>query len=302
MSHKLKIKQVDLSGVQQDNTKSRFLVIDSNGNISWNDSPVSEGSITYTNPNPIETQIGGIPVGQTFLNNTMQEMWDMLLYPYLIPTFTSFTVSGPAYLEVGESLPANLSFTWESDRDSNVQPGSIEIYDAVDTLISGQNSDSANSLITSHTYGVPVRLTEYGSYTWTIQGENTQSLQYTETASKAWWWSLYWGESSSSEYPTEEFIKDLANIQVRQNKNGSFWFPPTGYKYLAIPAVYGVPSTIYYQGLPVALADSDDGYYLGIGNMTYTQISITNSYGATTLYNVFRSKHPLVDAITLVVS
>jgi len=39
MSHKIKIKQVDLSGVTQDNTKTRFLAIDSNGNLSWNDSP-----------------------------------------------------------------------------------------------------------------------------------------------------------------------------------------------------------------------------------------------------------------------
>lgn len=43
MSHKLKIKQVDLSGVTQDNSKTRFLVIDSSGNLSWNDSPSGGG-------------------------------------------------------------------------------------------------------------------------------------------------------------------------------------------------------------------------------------------------------------------
>lgn len=44
MSHKIKIKQVDLSGVTQDNTKTRFLVIDPSGNISWNDSPQTGSS------------------------------------------------------------------------------------------------------------------------------------------------------------------------------------------------------------------------------------------------------------------
>ena len=44
MSHKIKIKQVDLSGVTQDNTKTRFLAIDSNGNLSWNDSPQTGSS------------------------------------------------------------------------------------------------------------------------------------------------------------------------------------------------------------------------------------------------------------------
>ena len=43
MSHKLKIKQVDLSGVTQDNSKTRFLVIDSSGNLSWNNSPGGGG-------------------------------------------------------------------------------------------------------------------------------------------------------------------------------------------------------------------------------------------------------------------
>jgi hypothetical protein len=38
MTHKVKIKQVDLSGVNQDNTKTRFLVIDSGGNLSWRSS------------------------------------------------------------------------------------------------------------------------------------------------------------------------------------------------------------------------------------------------------------------------
>jgi hypothetical protein len=37
MSHKIKIKQVDLSGVTQDNSKTRVLVIDSSGNLSWSD-------------------------------------------------------------------------------------------------------------------------------------------------------------------------------------------------------------------------------------------------------------------------
>ena len=44
MPHKIKIKQVDLSGVTQDNTKTRFLAIDANGNLSWNDSPQTGSS------------------------------------------------------------------------------------------------------------------------------------------------------------------------------------------------------------------------------------------------------------------
>lgn len=302
MSHKLKIKQVDLSGVQQDNTKTRFLVIDSNGNLYWNDSGVAPGNITYTNSNPIESALGGIGVGQTFLNKTMQEMWDMLLYPYLAPAFSSFSLVAANPLEVGQALPATLNFSWESSQDANVQAGSINISDVTGTIISGQNSDSSSSSVTSHTYSVPVQLTSYGSYTWTIQGQNTQGAFYSASTTRNWWWRVFWGTSSSTAMPTESFIKGLANSQLRSTRVFNYNFAANDYKYLALPATYGVPTSIYYQGLPFALADAADGYTLGSGNITYTQVSITNSYGITETYNVFRSKNPLVGAVTLVVS
>lgn len=302
MSHKLKIKQVDLSGVQQDNSQTRFLVIDGNGNLSWNNSPVSPGSVTYTNANPIETPLGGIQVGQTFLNSTMQQMWDMLLYPYLAPAFTTFFMNGPTVLEVGQALPATLQFTWDSVRDSNVQPGSVNIADPVNTIINGQNSDSSTSSVTSHTYAIPIKLTTFGSYSWTIQGQNTQGATYTSNTGRNWWWRVFWGTSSSTALPNESFIEALSNSSLASSRTGSYAFQPNNYKYLAIPAAYGVPTSIYYQGLPFALADSADGYNLGSGNITYTQVSITNSYGITTTYNVFRSKNPLVGAVTMLVS
>ena len=302
MSHKLKIKQVDLTGVQQDNAKTRFLVIDANGNLSWNDSPVSPGSVTYTNANPIESPLGGIGVGQTFLNKTMQEMWDMLLYPYLAPSFSIFTVATANPLEVGQALPATLNFTWNSVRDANVQAGSINISDVTGTIINGQNSDSATSAVTSHTYVTPVKLTSYGTYAWTIQGQNTQGAFYSSATTRSWWWRVYWGTSSSTSMPTEPFIKALASTGLKGSRVFNYDFAANDYKYLALPAAYGVPTSIYYQGLPFALADSADGYTLGSGNITYTQVSITNLYGITETYNVFRSKNPLVGAVTMVVS
>ena len=302
MSHKLKIKQVDLSGVQQDNSQTRFLVIDGNGNLSWNNSPVSPGSVTYTNSNPIESPLGGIQIGQTFSNKTMQEMWDMLLYPYLAPAFSLFYVDAPSPLEVGQSLSATLTFTWNSVRDSNVQPGSISVSDATGTVINGQNSDSSTSTVTSHTYPTPIKLTTFGSYSWNIQGQNTQGSIYSNSTTRNWWWRIFWGTSSSTALPTESFIEGLADSQLKSSRTGTYQFAANNYKYLAIPSAYGVPSSIYYQGLPFALADAVDGYTLGSGNVTYTQVSITNSYGITQIYNVFRSKNPLVGAVTMVVS
>lgn len=299
MSHKLKIKQVDLSGVTQDNAKTRFLVIDSNGNLSWsNDVSGGGASITYTNLTPIQSALGGITVGQTFNGATMQQMWDYLLYPYLNPAFSSFGVSGASVLEVGDALPTSLTFSWNSTQDSNVSPNSIVITDTTGTLLTGQPADGSNS----HTYGSAVSLNTYGSYTWSISGTNTLNGTYASSLTKYWFWKVYWGTSSSTSTPTASFVKNLTNGQLLGGKAGTYSFSANDYKYLAIPASYGVPGSIYYNGLPFALADSGDGYSSGGGNITYLPISITNDFGQTTTYNVFRSKNPLVGAVSMIVS
>ena len=298
MSHKIKIKQVDLSGVTQDNSKTRFLVIDSSGNLSWSDDVGGAGSITYTNLTPIQSALGGITIGQTFNAATMQQMWDYLLYPYLSPAFTGFSVSGDSVLEVGNSLPTTLTFSWTSSQDGNVSPNSIEVTDGTGTLLSGQPSDGSDS----HTYGTAVSRTTYGTYTWNISGENTLNGTYATSLTKYWFWKVFWGTSSSTSTPNAAFVQALTNGQLLGGRTNTYSFNANDYKYLAIPASYGVPASIYYNGLPFALADSGDGYTSGGGNITYLPISITNDYGQTTTYNVFRSKNPLVGAVSMIVS
>lgn len=74
MSHKIKIKQVDLSGVTQDNAKTRVLVIDSLGNLSWSDAISGTGG-------------GGGTVG--VLNNSTSILPDTSLFNFS----SDFTVS-----------------------------------------------------------------------------------------------------------------------------------------------------------------------------------------------------------------
>ena len=298
MSHKLQIKQVDLSRVAKDESKVRFLVIDVDGNVYWNDSPGGL-SLTYTNAEPVPVTLGGVVAGQTFNNVSMQDMWTNLLYPYQTPAFTSFSVSGTSPLEVGESLPATLTFSWQTDHDANVNPNSIVISDVpIGTLLSGLPSDGSSS----YTYAIPVKRTTTGSYQWTITGYNTHGGTYVAHASKNWYWRVFWGTSASTAMPIESFIEGLLNTPLKSSRVGVYQFLGNDYKYLAIPNSYGVPTSIIYNGLPFALADSTDGYMLGSGNITYTQVSIQNANLQTETYNVFRSKNPLVGAVSMTVS
>ena len=66
--------------------------------------------VTYTNPTPTITALGGIPVGATFEDKTMKEMWDSLLYPELNPSlgnpYNSLSSTYTGLYEVGIVIPS----------------------------------------------------------------------------------------------------------------------------------------------------------------------------------------------------
>ena len=67
----------------------------------------SSASSFFQNNNPTPTTIGGIVSGSTFSNpKTMQEMFDLLLYPYIPQTVS---LSGGNNREFGSSILTSLS-------------------------------------------------------------------------------------------------------------------------------------------------------------------------------------------------
>jgi len=72
------------------------------------------GADLYTNPDPTPITVGGIPAGSSFLNDTMTEMWDALLYPELFPALTppsnAFALAQAGLHEIAEVVAA-LNFT-----------------------------------------------------------------------------------------------------------------------------------------------------------------------------------------------
>jgi len=116
------------------NNISAMLVPTSNGTWTLTTSAAGSGgggSVTYMNPNPIPVTQGGFPAGMTFPTpQTMQQMWDGFLYPYLYPAFSSFLINGQANLiEVGIALNGNKTFNWGISNASNLQANSIAIRD-----------------------------------------------------------------------------------------------------------------------------------------------------------------------------
>ncbi len=77
--------------------------------------------VEYTNLTPTITALGGIPVGATFNNKTMTEMWNALLYPELFPALVNpsntFTANTSGVFETGSTIPS-ITFSATFNRGS----------------------------------------------------------------------------------------------------------------------------------------------------------------------------------------
>ena len=84
--------------------------------------------IQYTNSTPVPTAIGGVKSGTTFNKTPINDVLDMLLYPYQNPSFGSFTIDGQSSgsFELGHTYPSgNKLFTWNIVNPNNVKENSI---------------------------------------------------------------------------------------------------------------------------------------------------------------------------------
>lgn len=245
-------------------------------------------TILYNNNIPIPASIGGIVVGTVFTNKTMKEMWDMLLYPYQTPTFTLFVIQGQTTpLEVGNSILANRTFTWNTSNNDNIVPNTLVIRDitnAVDLAIGLAND--GNETVTMGA------ITKNGatSHTFRISGTNTKAQNFQRDYSVNWQWRIYYGENILSSL-TETDIKTLRISGLAEGFVGTHVFNPGGYKYLSYPTAYGSIT-----------AFKDQATNLDIPIESVYVVPMTNDFGITTNYNVYRTTNIIGSAINVIVS
>jgi hypothetical protein len=140
----------------------------------------ASASVIYTNSTPTPNTIGGITSGSTFTNQTMKQMWDALLYPYIPP---SASLTGGVTREYGDS---NLvSLTWTATKGSEnltsiIVPISTPV---VPTNVSVQSS----TVIVSSTQNVNT------TFTMTISDVPNGSSTISDTESFLWINRRYWG-------------------------------------------------------------------------------------------------------------
>lgn len=249
--------------------------------------PTGEAGVTlYTNPDPTPISVGGIPLGSTFNSQTMQQMWDALLYPYQEPQFLTFIMQNQSStLEVGASVPANPTFTWTTINNENINPDTTVIKNN-DTVIADHISNTSPFTVTDG----PVTRTTAGSNSWSIEQTNTKNEVFTRWFTVLWQWRVFYGESVSTPL-NENQIESLRMGSLRNGFTGTFSFQTGGYKYFVYPSLMGTATTF-----------KDSSTNLDVPFEPVYIVSVTNPFGVTTNYNVHRTTNIIGSAINIVVS
>ncbi len=243
----------------------------------------------YTNLNPMPENLGGWEAGSTFNNVGITAMWDGLLYPYQYPTFSSFSIQGQSNpLEVGDSIPTNITFIWSTTNDSNIVANTIDIDDVTGSL--NLATDISNDGIEPIIMIAPITKLTEDSHIFRITGDNTQSQNFIRNATYNWNWRLYYGEDTTTPL-IENDIEGLRVSILTTTFARTYSFQAGGYKYICYPSSFGTATTF-----------KDTATNLDVPFETPYIVSVTNTFGQTTDYRVHRTTNIIGSAIDIQVS
>ena len=265
-------------------------------NLIYQSTGGSGVSPIYTNMTPIPITHGGATAGMTFSGLTMQQMFDIILYPYQTPAFTSFYLNGyTSTLEIGDEIPVSQTFNWSTSNSANIKPNTIEISGFNLNTLTGLANDG-NENITFNSVVTRTSIDNPGVRSWNIQAENTQNIIFSRNFSVRWDYRMYVGTSSNTILNASE-IQALTDYNaIRNGAAGTFHASAGNYKYICFADYYGAVTRFYDT-----VSTFDIAMYQGYSNSegangqtwSYELVSVTNSYGETTVYRVYRTENML---------
>ncbi len=245
---------------------------------------VSISGQAYVRPDPMEISVGGATIGTTF-TGSVQDALDKILYPYIEPTFSAFTLVGQAtILEVGSIVASgSRTFTWGVTSLSRITPNSLSIEDLTTPGVSFPTVSAQAITPTTLNVGFvnQVQKTTNDTHTWRITADGTQSGDFTRDFTVEWQWRFFYG-SSTNAVLTEAQIEGLQSNALMASPIAIYDLPPGGYKYIAYPATFPA-STIF----------RDTATGLEVSMTSLAQVSLTNANGVSINYRVYRTTNQL---------
>ena len=199
---------------------------------------IKPADTTYTNSTPIPTAIGGIAKGTTFDNKTVQEVLDMLLYPYVAFSFTVSTEPAAGVYEKGTSITL-------SKVNVNITKGSADV-----TKIYIKDSDNTtHAMVTSNiaqsgNNAITVRKVITKNTVVTVELTDSESNTESTTLSYSFVDPYYYGVIADGVDITASVITGLTK-DVKAKGNKAYTFNMSNQKaLLAYPKSYGLLTLI----------------------------------------------------------
>ena len=174
--------------------------------------------------------VGGLPSGYV-PSGTVQDVLDLMLYPYRAPAFTDFQMSGQAgILELGAAITAGpKSFLWDSSNADHINAGTLLLRDVTSNrvLASGLNDTG----IASGTLTAPVSASvPTGQYSFRIEGTNSNSQTFSRTLTFLWRPRRYAGTIPAGSLSALQGVTTASGLETLRSYNGlSFLFSDLTY-------------------------------------------------------------------------
>lgn len=135
----------------------------------------------FQNPNPTTIGVGGIAEGTTFSTpQTIQQMFDALLYPYAAPILSLSSIGNKEY-----GAPLNSVINWSVIKKSNTIT-SINVDGQIIFPVNG--GDQSGTQVVTGTWSTPA-VSTLNTFTMTVSDGSTM----TTTTSYEWMNKIYWG-------------------------------------------------------------------------------------------------------------
>lgn len=197
----------------------------------------------YNKNIPTYVEHGGIPIGTTFNNKTLQEMFDMILYPYVSPTVSAqvLTPGNGGTYEIGTlvsvtKIRVNATIKSNNLTKIDIVEGSNIIAIKTDGVSKGGTFDFV--------LNIAVRTNKY--FTAKVY-DDTGAVVLKNTGTFTFVHPIYHGSLSTDKTPTQEEIKALTkHIESKGTKTYSFTANNQRFVF-AYPKSYGTLSAIYDQ-------------------------------------------------------
>lgn len=259
---------------------------------------------TFMNSNPTTITVGGVSSGTTFPTpQTIQQMFDAILYPYTIPRIS-------LYSNVIREYGPNFSYTfnWSVVKKSNpIQTIVVNGYNI--TPITG--NDQTGTINVSGTYSFPLPSSTINTFTMSVY-DGSQTT--TTTATITWMNKIYWGtiNLSSLTYPNPDlgtypqYSVDVSNL-VTSNLIKTLNSQLSTIKSKTYTGINGTGNYLIFAW-PSSVSGASTPYFSvnGLPNTAFTRVKtgwpFVNAGGITTNYEVWVSNTAQNSPLNIIIS